>query len=1147
MGQYASSRRTKMKGVLFVPKSLLVLLLTVLCLAGCDNNKDVKKTAPVAQEEPDQKDPNDQTDTAAVEAEDEEYGEVLVTFSATNDFMNNYSAFSLGVYDLVADIRIGTDLVSVSVLGLEPSGALDYSLVTPLALSHLSNGNNHLYFGQFTLPAGTIEAVKVTISGTKSEVKIDHHESTLIDAFFTSYGPGDARVFQRSLPAEVKTLVANGIEINDQKVTLLNIEIDKNLTASIDPLGYDNQAVKYTLFTPSIKVTEKTSPLSMSIIQNNIVTLSDAAINLGQPDGVFFSADYTEKTGAVTFYNGKSSRLADISGVAAIDMHGDLSIESTGMSYSVGKAIVTDIGDDQTAMIYRGIASVDADVVSVAGTVQSYKADEQAYAGAYAYSGVVPGINTSTLDIADGHYVELWVNGEDVKVLHKETQTSDQAGLVFHLRSTVAFPPEDILSISTATNSEADMVLNLQEELDCANYVKELPSGNMKSDCQQALKGIKFDKSLSGSFTLHETRKGSEAANDDGSVTVQLAADWSHHYTTQSEFVAALESKVVTDNYRLVAFSAAGEVVGDQFVVGDAIKVILLQPHEILDADNDGWVNSLIDDEADPLGSDKDKNIGLYAGVAGGVGLVAVAAISAYVIKQMRARKLQSAPESPTRSQDGTIQVPDGKDIVDFGLQTEEGGPIALKKNAANEIVAADALDALKQLPFFEEGLEVSERAALLRELPFFTAEGDFVEGAHTKGVSVVEIKKQPKGLSIPLLVDASGKVLNVYELVDEGGQKKARALSFTHRSSDGNFDSSDGKVFKFAPNLAESIVLDQDGKPSSATYVIAENESEALKKTPVSFRSGVITLMNQERLKSVVFEQKFEQNSKLTQSELEKLPLLIQDQIQVEVGENKKVVYNDSSKEYTFSEELLTLDRVVASRFIDQATGISEGKVKGLIKAYEQNIGGVVQPEIEVNWSEGEGWKLKLGTSELLIGQLQFNQDGESKVFEFDSARQLMYLKDGKLMISDLTSDDATQWKSYALGNIHETEGYLASPDLEDVKFFGRSGDEIDSASMISQLSSKGKSYYGAVQARQDLMKIDEDALRVFSASFEEAKKTNVLSESFDEEALIKRENRVRKAQQTVDVLDGDVLNRLFKENASVAKPTQRRKSASF
>ncbi len=678
-------RRFSMGGGLCAqqPLSLFIATLVIMSafLSGCSSKKKtsiapVVATTPTTTPTttPKTTTPVTKPVTTALEGEEPAVGDLMITFSTTNDLMTHYPSFKLGLYDIVAYVRTSDNLHKVSLYDLQPVATTDYTSVIPLELSHLKAGS-HLYHGMFKAPAGKLESLSVKVIGALSNVTIGSDAPSLIDAFFSSYTPGDARVPARDFPAEVIATVAGDINITDKKLTMVNIAVDMNLTASMEPLRHVDPTRMYALFTPSIDVTEKTGSLDMSIHQVDLVSMTESSMGMGDAEGVVLTMNYTKAEGVKTFVNGDDASFADVAGLYAIDMMGAFSTSADGHAFEMKHASLAALTEANAASIYQGKVSVADDAVTILGTQQMLATDEVSMMGTLPFDGELAGGKASALGVKDGDMATIWSDGTSAKLLsmpmveaevtETETETPETVAnkLAFDLHATVSYTPADILSIGTSASTDEAMTLTLSESLECSHYVRDVTAGGMAS-CDSALTAIEFTKSTEGMYTLHETRQGTvedvvveveteestvteteneENAEEGEEVAVEtetevegirefaLEADTVHHFTNAADFVAALEARVKTDKYRLATFTAEGTVDATTFKVGAMAKAVILQPHEILDNDSDGWITGLLEDEvSDPLGSDKGKSIGLYAGL-GVAGVLAVGAMAALV------------------------------------------------------------------------------------------------------------------------------------------------------------------------------------------------------------------------------------------------------------------------------------------------------------------------------------------------------------------------------------------------------------------------------------------------------------------------------------------------------------------------------------
>ncbi len=770
--------------------------------------------------------------TTDLESEEPVVGDVMITFSTTNDLMAHYPSFKLGLYDIVAYVRTSDNLHKVSLYDLQPVSTTDYSSVVPLELSHLKAGS-HLYHGMFKAPAGKLESLSIQVIGALSNVAIGNDGPSLIDAFFSSYTPGDARVPARVFPAEVMTGVAGDIMITDKKLTMVNIAVDMNLTASMEPLRHVDPTRTYALFTPSIEVTEKTGSLDMSIHQVDLVSMTESSMGMGDAEGIVLTMNYTKAEGVKTLVNGDEASFADVAGLHAADMTGVFSTSADGHSFEMKHGSLAALIEANTASIYQGKVSIADDTVTILGTQQMLATDEISMMGTLFFEGELAAAKASALGIKDGDMVAIWSDGTSAKLLSMpapevevtettEVETTEEAPeatvnkLAFDLHATVSYTPADILSIGTSVSTDEAMTLTLSENLECAHYVKDVTAGGMAS-CDSALTTIEFTKSIEGMYTLHETRQGTledvivevdteantetetdtetgteaEENTEEGEDVVAetdvepevireltLEADTVHHFTNAADFVAALEARVKTDKYRLATFTAEGTVEGTTFKVGAMAKAVILQPHEILDNDNDGWILGLLSDEvADPLSSDKDKNIGLYAGL-GVAGVLAVGAVGV-LVKYLYERKKRFSFE---------------KKIVVKMVDAVSGGMSWMTINGRPE--ACIYLKGGKTLNVeLDENGSIVERDTKKRVMDF---NGMLAEGVTAKYVAVA-----PSAGETPMIFDQDRSRLKLFS-VDESGNVKEKILTVS-ADNEVEFDDGEEKV-KLAGNLNDSV-----------------------------------------------------------------------------------------------------------------------------------------------------------------------------------------------------------------------------------------------------------------------------------------------------------------------------------------------------
>ncbi len=666
--------------------SLMVIMMVGLSLAmaGCDNN-DKKNDKSAKDSSGDNSgggntgggntggdNPGGENPTGGVEVTEEAVlGDVMITFSATNDLMMKYPSFKLGLYDITAYVRTESDLLPVSMYGLETVSSDQFDQVVPLELSKLEMGS-HLYHGEFKLPVGDLEAVSIQFSGLHSNVTIDMKEPTLIDAFFSGYNSADSRIESRVMPAHTMVELAEAIEISDTSLTMLDVKVDMNVTASMEPLAHADPARDYALFTPSFKVMKmmpsSENPMPMSIHQIDVISMADMtpddaednmfSLGMGDTDGMFFSTKLSKADNAMIKVDGDAGDLGEMDGLYAVDMMGTFSTSADGHMFEVKHASLAAMAEDNTASIYSGSASVEGENVTIMGTKQMLDASESALMGTMPSTMQIDGIATSA-GIEDGKMVSVWYDGTDAKLISSDDMMPMPAeeSLVFYLHSTVSYLPADILSIGSADETNADaMTLTLSEELDCANYVKDLATGAMKSDCGETLKTITFDKTITeGMYTLHSTRKGTVSGEDD-TKELSLEADRVMHYASAADFTMALKS-MVDEGYRLAVLSADGTIAAGAFTVGSKAKAIILQPHAELDAENDSFVTGLEEDggalaAGGALEDDSGKSVGLYAGLGALAGAGALAILADHVFTKAAPYIFKRA--EPVTAVDGT-------------------------------------------------------------------------------------------------------------------------------------------------------------------------------------------------------------------------------------------------------------------------------------------------------------------------------------------------------------------------------------------------------------------------------------------------------------------------------------------------------------
>ncbi|MCY4044802.1 MAG: hypothetical protein OXE99_06955, partial [Cellvibrionales bacterium] len=553
-------------------------------------------------------------------------GEVMVTFSTSNDLMKKYPHFKLGLYDVVAHVRDGGELHRVSLFNVEPQQVHDYSQTVALELTDLEK-DSHLYQGFMRLPVGTVETVEVHIGGSRTSVKIDGDKPILTDAFFAAYTGAESRLQSRVFPADVKT--ASNITIKESELTVLNINIDMNLTAGMDPMYHADPRQTYALFTPSIKVEDKTvDSLNLSIKQLDLINITDKDLVMGDAESTPFNAAYTLSATDKLWMNGSSvTALGDATnateGLYMIDMMGTFKNTGSDYTFDIAKAHLAAVSENSTNVIYHGMATVEGTTLSINGYMQALDTSLTAVEGSAPFNGEVSG--DAPAGISTGDMVTVWSDGTTPSLVMTHAAMMGMHDSVMRLAQSTAYTGPDYLGVNSMADSSV-MTLPNAESVDCKDVVMNKDG----SDCSGTFTSIDFTNAATGMYTLHATRMATATAN--GSQTdLALLADEVTHYATAAEFLDALKARA-GEGYKLASLQVAGAVSGDAFAVSSMAKAIIMQPSDIFDNQDNAFVTGL-ESEGAVLAGKKTK----AALIAGGaiVGGVAISALLGHVIDRL--------------------------------------------------------------------------------------------------------------------------------------------------------------------------------------------------------------------------------------------------------------------------------------------------------------------------------------------------------------------------------------------------------------------------------------------------------------------------------------------------------------------------------
>ena len=597
------------------------ILVVTLQFAGCSGSNKTEQ-APSARFNAS----NDKTQTEpAVETEAASVTNTLVTFSTANDLMKKYPMFKLGMYDVVLYVNTDEGLKRVSLRKKTPTRVSHFDKVKPVDLSYLKS-HEHLFWGAFQVPEGTVEAAELIISGQQTEIVIGNKSPLLIDAFFSAYQLGDANLLKNDFPAKVYIRPNSSIRLKASELTTLNFKIDQNITASLDPLENPDLTIPYARFTPSAELSELSGTVPVRIKEVNALSFLESSLVIGNPEEFFISLGYRLKPSANLYKDGVSiSGLSQSEGIYAMDISGSFELKSDSVVLDIQQAYLGEIADSNDSMMLEGYVNVEGDTVTINGSAQKLQASNTSLLGAERFNKIINNLEGS---VQSGQIVKLWHDTGATKVIEAITPQNLDNKTLLSIQATLSLTPADLLGVKSALVGSSSFTLVMPEATNCTDYISQI--NGQDPVCEGKLSQIMIPFNGSGTYTLHETRLGDISSDN---LEFSLEADRVNTFRDAKAFTTFLSQKVSSERFRVSSLSATGAFSDGVFQVDRNLSVVLLKPVNSIDAVADAWIAEQKRNNESALGDSKDKNIGLYAGL--GIAGVASAGAVALIVKRL--------------------------------------------------------------------------------------------------------------------------------------------------------------------------------------------------------------------------------------------------------------------------------------------------------------------------------------------------------------------------------------------------------------------------------------------------------------------------------------------------------------------------------
>lgn len=581
-------------GIAMTIKKLFYIGIVVF-LAGCSSEK-----ADEPQSNDNFKNTIENLELKALFAEEPvDHSYMLLTFSSSNARLRQYPLFKLGINDIVVEVSVDDQIYRQSLYNKVIASDLYLDSAVGIDLTNNEEGS-YLYHGIYKVPTGKLEKIEIAFSGSRSEITILGKEIKLVDSLFSLFSHEDNTnpdgLPIQTLPVIVQAESIDEIKYDTDDLNVINIDVDMDMTVSIDALQSDSGDTEYAVFSPSFAIQSLprkdgfVKPFTLAFKDFQYINMALGQENLmafGNPQERLFVTDYSLFANTeVTLDGSMISDLSDVDDTYYVDLTGEMTIDASGYHYKLSKGHLFSVTDNDEKTLIEGIVTKVTDQgVTIVGQQLDLILDDYSHLGGRQFSQVVEG---DFSDLSAGDVAVLLTNESKgtADIIEKLDSRSNEQSKMIDVQSSVINAPIDMMDVKLMEELSESYRIDLSEHLPCNEFVTVVED-NQSSPCsnKDKIATIELPKSTKGNYKIIEIRRGeidTLTTDEEGDSIFIHDPNLVRQFISTSSFVKVLEDKI-DKGRRVVRFTGDGEIRDDTFVISDNLSVIMLHPQDSLD------------------------------------------------------------------------------------------------------------------------------------------------------------------------------------------------------------------------------------------------------------------------------------------------------------------------------------------------------------------------------------------------------------------------------------------------------------------------------------------------------------------------------------------------------------------------------------
>ncbi len=470
---------------------------------------------------------------------------LLITFSKTNKDTDRFFLYTLGLIDLLIDIKLPSgEIVSLSVLPTQPS--IPHQQSAKLLDFTALKDKQALFVGWAIVPQGQIISLQWIFSPFNTHIATHTYNLKLSNSFNQPLNP-EKTVEKTTLPALYTTLALEHTIQKEEEALWLNAEF--NLANSIITESlFDTQAA----FIPDIKaqLTPIANELAINLHINEKTWVQTEAdqLNVHYSDPIAFTTQKTE--GATLSLNGQSlKQFDDIKGHHWLSLTGTYRPATN--TLSINEGLLFSLSDNHNQSIRLHSAKESALVADLPLSLAQQL----------------------VIDIEDNRPTPAFdLTPEKDKI----TSSPEEIDNSLRLQQPLLLTGD---ALSDITVSDQAISWQLSPPIFCEALTH-------LNGCTQPLESITLRLDTAGDYSLIITRQGviEEALNN--ALWVTPESDLITHHQKANDLAMALAAQIEQGN-RIALLATQGTLDGNQFQIQDALKIITLSPQNLIDEEVD--------------------------------------------------------------------------------------------------------------------------------------------------------------------------------------------------------------------------------------------------------------------------------------------------------------------------------------------------------------------------------------------------------------------------------------------------------------------------------------------------------------------------------------------------------------------------------